>query len=98
MSAKDSDRFAKITLPAALLILAGAIVLHAILTRPHEPFDDVKLDGDITVSHPNNIPVAAAPFDPQGGAIIRTAKWGWYRVHPDHTVEYIGSDHDIGNR
>ena len=85
-------------LSIAIFSLAIAVALHAVLTAPPATQEKTRLDGQITIAHPNNIPVAAAPFDPQGGAIIRTARRGWYRVYPDHTVQYLGSDDDIGNR
>lgn len=98
MSAEDADRLAKISLPAAIVILAAAVVVHALITGPDKPVDEVKIDGTVAVSHPNNIPVAAAQFHPEGGAIIRTGRRGWYRVYADNSVQYLGSDDDIGRR
>ena len=98
MATEDRDRLAKLALPAAITFLAVAVLVHALVTKPVRPTDEIELDGKVTISNPNGIPVAAAPFDPEGGAIIRTAGHGWYIVHPDGMVTALGHHTEIARR
>ena len=89
-----------------LFAIAGAILLHTYFSlRPNQRHQAMQLNGNLTGNLTGTLQatrdgsrssgIVAAPFDPEGGAIVRSAGGQWFRIWADGRISHIGMDQDL---